>query len=162
MKTRKTIWLICGICLIAALGTGCKKENAEDEDTGKSTGYYVSGTYEGKLSMTVSGTDQGSLDTAVTLIGEDGNKVSIALPAMGSGKMSIPAVTLTGIPLTTSDYRQFTIPSTEVAFTGGESGTKYTGKLEGNVTGAKLYLKYSLKPGAMPMNIDFEFVPVTE
>lgn len=92
MKTRKTIWLICGICLIAALGTGCKKENAEDEDTGKSTGYYVSGTYEGKLSMTVSGTDQGSLDTAVTLIGEDGNKVSIALPAMGCFRMRMTSM----------------------------------------------------------------------
>lgn len=126
-----------------------------------STGYYVAGTYKGSLSMTVSGNDYGSTDTSITLKGESGNKVSIALPAVGSGKMSIPSVTLTDIPLTTSDYQSFSIPSTEVAFTDSESGTRYAGTLEGRVSGEELHLSYSLKPGAMPMSIDFTFGPVS-
>lgn len=126
--------------------------------TGKaSTGHFVAGKYSGNLVMSVSGQEYGNKEVSITLKGQADNKASFVLPAMGEGQMSIPEITVTDINVTTSDYQTFSIPSQNITFTA--AGVSYTGTIEGNEAQGSLHLKYSLKPGAMPMSIDFVFTP---
>ena len=129
--------------------------------TGKaSTGYYVADKYKGHLTMSVSGQEQGNCDTSIVLSAQENNQVSITLPEIGSGNMSIPETTIENIVVSTTDYKVFTINEQEISFTNPTSGTKYTGTLSGSISESGLQLNYSLKPGAMPMSIVFTFTPL--
>ena len=115
----------------------------------------VSGTYQGTLTMSVSGTQQGSYDTTIVLQADNDEKVSILFPAIGEGRMSVPEFRVKGVQVNEVSDSKYTLSETAIEFT--DDDVKWAGKVSGNVTGNKLHLDYSLQPGAMPMTIDFAF-----
>lgn len=119
-------------------------------------GYYVKGSYSGEVSYSVAGANYDPFAASVTLKKGTGNSVTIVLPPVGEGMMSIPEMTVDNVEMTTTDYVVFNIAETEVEQT--LNGVNFVGTLKGNVNGKTLTLNYSLKPGAMPMSIDFTFV----
>lgn len=118
-------------------------------------GYYVRGEYDGTLSYSVAGSQYPSTDAKVILKKDYGNTISITLPAVDGGMMSLPEVALSGVVISTTDNVNFKIEKTEINATVGT--TNYAGTLSGNIKGSALTLEYSIKPGAMPINIDFVF-----
>lgn len=118
-------------------------------------GYYVRGEYNGTLSYSVAGSQYPSTDAKVILKKDYGNTISITLPAVDGGMMSLPEVALSGVVISTTDNVNFKIEETEINATVGT--TNYAGTLSGNIKGSALTLEYSIKPGAMPINIDFVF-----
>lgn len=122
---------------------------------------YVAGKYTGIMSYGVS--EMSEVEASVELKAQGDDKISIVLPAIGEGMMSLPEITLKDIAVdridhaeVPTDQRLFIIAETEINQTVGT--TNYTGTLGGNVDNGKLTLNYSLKPGAMPMSITFKFV----
>ena len=116
--------------------------------------YYVAGKYEGTLSYGVGEMDD--VEATVELKEQGGDKISIVLPSIGEGMMTIPEFTLTDITISTTDRKVFAIAETEISQTVGT--TNYTGTLSGEVNNGVLTLNYAMKPGAMPMSINFTFV----
>lgn len=69
--------------------------------------------------------------------------------------LSIPEISLSEVVISTTDKVVFTIEETEINTT--IDSTNYVGTLNGVVDGDNLSLEYSVKPGAMPMSIDYVF-----
>ncbi|MDE6180408.1 MAG: calycin-like domain-containing protein [Phocaeicola sp.] len=119
----------------------------------------VAGTYNGVLSLSVSGNDQGTSDSQVKISAEEGGTVQILLVGgAGEGTMSLPDITVPGIKVQTSDNVTYTFPESSIDVTVGS--TKYTGSLHGAVKDEKADLVFILKPGAMPMAINAVFAGV--
>lgn len=116
--------------------------------------YYVAGKYEGILSYGVMEMDE--IEASVELKAKGGDKVDIVVPAIGEGMMSIPEITVADITVSTTDNKLFAIAETEINQT--VDNTNYTGTLNGTVDNGTLTLNFTLKPGAMPMSINFTFV----
>ena len=120
-----------------------------------SLAYYVAGNYKGTVAYSVGSTEYEPVDATVKLTKSESGKVNIALPEIGSGQMSIPALEINDIEVTTTDNVVFTLVEKEVSLTVGS--VTYAGKVSGTYTNDNLTLNYSLKPGAMPMYINFVF-----
>ena len=145
MRNVKTL-LVMALSIVMFGFASCTKENKPAQSIAK--------TYVGTLSYGVS--EMTEVEASVELKAESDDKISIVLPAIGEGMMSIPEITLNGIAVSTTDNKVFAIAETEINQTVGT--TNYVGTLGGNVDNGKLTLNYALKPGAMPMSITFTFV----
>ena len=118
--------------------------------------FVVSGTYTGTLVYSVGTNEYDPVnDVVVKLVKADDAKVNVVLPEMGSGMMAIPSVELNDIDVTTSDNVTYTLAETEFSVTA--NSITYEGTISGTYTSDVLTLDYSMKPGAMPMNINFRF-----
>ncbi len=146
MKNVKTL-LMMALAIVMFGFASCTKETQKPAQS-------VAKTYVGTLSYGVG--EMTDVEASVELKGESDDKISIVLPAIGEGMMSIPEFTLSGIAVSTSDNKVFTLAETEISQTVGT--TNYVGTLTGEVNNGQLTLNYALKPGAMPMSINFTFV----
>lgn len=145
MRNVKSL-LVMALSIVMFGFASCTKENKPAQSIAK--------TYVGTLSYGVS--EMTEVEASVELKAESDDKISIVLPAIGEGMMSISAFTLSGIAVSTTDNKVFAIAETEISQTVGS--TNYVGTLSGEVNNGQLTLNYALKPGAMPMNINFTFV----
>ncbi len=147
---KKAKMFLCALVALATLFTSCKKEEEK-----ASTDSYVASTYKGSVVMSVGGTNYDPFDAEIKLEGNGKNAVKLTLPEVSSGMSTIPALTVGNISVTTSDYKRFIL--SETSFDQTVNDTKYSGKVSGTVNDGKLTLNYSVKPGAMPMSINFVF-----
>lgn len=143
MKTNKMLTLATFVALGLA-AVSCGKDYSKD----------VEGNYDGTIVMAVSGATQGSFDATVAVKSTADNEVSVTLPAMGEGRMGMPELAVNGVTVD-KDGSTYTLKKGEFTITVGE--TPYVGSLEGTVKDGKLGFTCSVKPGAMPMNIDLTF-----
>lgn len=147
------------LALTAALMMGvtfvsCDKDNDEETTTTTAVAEAVAGSYEGTLIMWV-GDSRDTTAATITVTKENAQSVSVALPAYGEGRMAIAAFTIEGVGVAQASN---TYTLTKECYSVTPASTEYTGSLNGTVSGGKLQLNYTVKPGAMPMNINFEFV----
>lgn len=141
---------------IALCAVSCSDDDDKKEDI-VIPAQEIAGTYNGTLSLSVSGTDQGSSDSQVKITAEDGGTVQVLLVGgAGEGAMSLPDITLPGVEVQTSDNVTYTLPESAIDVTVGS--VKYTGSLQGTVKDEKANLVFTLKPGAMPMAITATFI----
>ncbi len=145
MKSIKT-FVMAALAIVMFGFASCNKEIKPAEEVAK--------IYVGTMTYGVS--EMSEVEASVELKAQGDDKISIVLPAIGEGMMSLPEITLNDIAVSTTDNKVFTIAETEINQTVGT--TNYTGTLGGNVDNGKLTLNYALKPGAMPMSITFTFV----
>ncbi|MBR4217522.1 MAG: calycin-like domain-containing protein, partial [Bacteroidales bacterium] len=118
--------------------------------------YYIADRYQGSLAMSVMGKPYGEpADVTITLEASGKNSVTVKLPAVGEGRMALPALDIADVAVNASDYNTFTLA--ETSFEQTVDSLHCTGTVKGSVVDGKLTLNYSVKPGAMPMNIDFVF-----
>ena len=139
---------------IALCAVACSDDDNKKEDT-VIPAQEVAGTYNGTLSLSVSGNDQGTSDSQVKITAEEGGTVQVLLVA-GEGMMSLPDIAIPGIKVHTSDNVTYILPESAVDVTVGS--VKYTGSLQGTIKDEKADLIFTLKPGAMPMAITATFV----
>jgi hypothetical protein len=113
----------------------------------------VSGTYSGTMSMSVMGTALDPVDCDVVInAGADDTTVDIVLPTVTyGGHQSIPSITVSGVAVTTSDNKTYTLQ--QASF----EQDIYSGTIQGTVTDGRLALTYVMNAGKMPMPINFTF-----
>jgi hypothetical protein len=144
MKISKNVF-VAAVAAFVMSTVGCTKDVAEN----------IAGTYDGIVTMSVRGETQGDpTEAKVIIASESENTVSITLPQMGEGRVSIPSFTVTGVSVA-KNGKVYNIEKENISAT--VESMQITGSLVGNVESGKLNMSYSLKPGAMPMNIDFTF-----
>lgn len=143
MNIRKCLTML----LIAVLAVACKKEDEESVNSAK----VIEGVYNGSVVMCVNGNEMSTSEAAVELIASSDGSVSVVLPKVGEGTMSLPELTVNNVSVTSSDNSTYTLNETSI------NQDIYTGTLNGSVKGTKAEIMYSIKPGAMPMSIDFKF-----
>ena len=145
MKSIKT-FVMAALAIVMFGFASCNKEIKPAEEVAK--------IYVGTMTYGVS--EMSEVEASVELKAQGDDKVSIVLPAIGEGMMSIPEITLNDITVSTTDNKVFAIAETEISQT--EGTTNYVGTLSGEVNNGQLTLNYTLKPSAMPININFTFV----
>ena len=78
----------------------------------------VAGIYNGTLSLSVSGNDQGTSDSQVKITAEEGGTVQVLLVGgAGEGMMSLPDIAIPGIKVHTSDNVTYILPESAVDVT---------------------------------------------
>lgn len=141
---------------IALCAVACSDNDDKKEDT-VIPAQEVAGIYNGTLSLSVSGNDQGTSDSQVKITAEEGGTVQVLLVGgAGEGMMSLPDIAIPGIKVHTSDNVTYILPESAVDVTVGS--VKYTGSLQGTIKDEKADLIFTLKPGAMPKAITATFV----
>ena len=95
---------------IALCAVACSDDDNKKEDT-VIPAQEVAGIYNGTLSLSVSGNDQGTSDSQVKITAEEGGTVQVLLVGgAGEGMMSLPDIAIPGIKVQTSDNVTYTFP----------------------------------------------------
>ena len=151
MKTIKLI--LCALVALSTVFVSCKKNNEE-----LSPAKDIAKSYNGLISMSVSGRPVGDTTVVtVTLVATSNDYVTVKLPAVGEGRMALPALDVAKVQVNTTNDDKYMLA--ETSFEQTIDSVTFTGALRGTVANEKLTLSYSVKPDAMPMNIDFVFTP---
>jgi hypothetical protein len=133
----------------------CVTPACSDDDDDTPASQEISGTYSGTMALSVMGQDQGSGEETITIQSISDNTVSVQLSAYGSGHMSLPEMTISGISVS-GENGIYTLNETAIDQVVNE--TTYTGSISGAIAGKEATLTISLKPGAMPMSINCIYV----
>lgn len=149
--------------LLAMAAMLCLAACNDDDDATPGAADRISGTYEGTISLTVMGQDQGSSALEAVVEAESATAVSITLlgDAESTSAMSIKKIPLTGIVVTT-DGTNYTltknIPEDGYTVTDTESQVNWKiTSFAGSVEGGEATLEMVAQPGAMPMGITMKF-----
>ena len=95
---------------IALCAVACSDNDDKKEDT-VIPAQEVAGIYNGTLSLSVSGNDQGTSDSQVKITAEEGGTVQVLLVGgAGEGMMSLPDIAIPGIKVHTSDNVTYILP----------------------------------------------------
>ena len=143
-KTVKTV-MLAAVATLTLGFAACSKDYAKD----------IAATYEGTLVMSVGDNAIGDpADAKVIVAAESENTVSLTLPQVGDGGMGMPSMTVEGVSVS-KNKKVYSLSKNEIS--ASVAGMEITGTLGGTVENDKLNLSYTLKPGSMPMSIDFTF-----
>lgn len=148
--------------LLLAAATLCSA--ACDDDKNDFGADRVAGTYQGTVSLTVMGQDQGSSALEAVVAAESATSVSITLTgdSESASPMSIKKIPLTGIAATTADGTVYTLAKNipEEGYTVTDEESKVNWKITsfaGTVEGDEAAIEMVAQPGAMPMGITMKF-----
>ncbi len=134
--------LVLGLCL-----TNCTSKPADE----------IAGTYSGTLTKSVEGLSIGEVVAEVNINKISDDKVTVIIPALSNGdEMALPALTIADVVVSTKKTGGYKLAKTPINIT--TEDFIITGSIEGTVIDKKLTLTGAIKPGAMPMNIDINFV----
>lgn len=126
----------------------------------------VAGTYKGTLDLSVGGEPSGSVEdetVTITYIEEDSTATLMlkGFPAMGASELG--DIEITGVNVTTTDYNTYTVAGEVKAQTSfGANNITVTGTVSGTIVDGAASITFTLKPGAMPINITAVFKTVAE
>lgn len=147
----KNYLAIMGIALCAA---ACSDDDNKEETV--IPAQEIAGTYNGTLSLSVLGKNQGTSDSQVKITAEEGGTVQVLLVGgAGEGMMTLPDIPIPGVEVQSSDNVTYTFLESAIDVAVGT--VKYTGSLQGTIKDEKADLIFTLKPGAMPMDITATF-----
>ncbi len=154
MKKFKTMMaVIVALVSMCVTFSSCSKD---DDSSNQSTAQQLAGTYTGSLAMSANGQDMGTDENKTLKVEANGNvQATVTLPECGSGKMTLPALEVKDVLVTTAAG----IPTMEVSNYKGtaSNGKAYTVDLKGTYSNKKLTVTYSVTYGTMPMAINFTF-----
>lgn len=159
MKLYRLLTAILAAVLFMPVFTSC------DKDDDPSVADPIIGTYSGSLGYFVSGYDPGNIDGEYELKilkdNSDHDDIVMILPEcsftppIGQGiLLTIPSLTVHDVDVTGNEDKYII---SEDDFEIDLNGSKYTGKIYGTVTGKNADIKYTIRPGRMPMDIVFTF-----
>lgn len=161
MKSIKFISMIVAAFLLMPAFVSCDKDDKDDPVVADS----ILGTYEGSLSYSVMGYDpgdiEGSYELKIIKDANDADEVTVIFPQCSftppipqASAFTIPALTVSDVDVTEKG-KVYTI--SEDDFSIDVNGTTYTGKLSGTIKDKKADVEYTVRPGRMPMDINFTF-----
>lgn len=115
-------------------------------------GDVIAGTYKGELTLSVAGTNVDPVKgSKVTIKNQDNGKVEMTLAGFsGMGTMKLEDIVITDVEVKLSENDSYILSGT----INTKSGTiNVTGKVEGNIIKDEANITFTIKPGAMPMDI---------
>ncbi|MCD8164874.1 MAG: calycin-like domain-containing protein [Bacteroides sp.] len=111
----------------------------------------IAASYKGTLEYGAGSNDPSQEENfTVTIKAQEDGKVEISLDDFGSGAMGFTGVVIPNIEV--SEKSGEYVLAGEIDATSGGT-TKITGSLEGTVKDGKANIVFTMKPGAMPVNI---------
>jgi len=110
----------------------------------------IASVYDGNLDVSVMGASQGTFENKVTIKSQDDDKVEVTLAAFGEGAMAFEDMTIADVEVTAESDGSYKIAGT-INTTSGT--TNVTGGLEGTIVDGKANITFTMRPGAMPMDI---------
>lgn len=149
MKKFKTIFATMLAVVSMCAFTAC---SSDDDEEVTPAAQEVAGTYTDDMTLTVMGETDTYEDVTFSVTAASETTVNITLPAVGSGMMALPSITLQGVKV--SSGSPISIPEQQMSGTiVNASGVEksYTCTIGGSYTNGKLTLNYSLQYGNMPM-----------
>ncbi len=166
MKTFRMIGLMALLCLIMPAFVSCDNDDDDDDPAMVDA---IKGTYSGTLGYSVMGYEPGNIDgtyeVKIMKDATDADDVTVVLPEcsfnppIGQGGQPGPAFTIPSLTIDDVDVSQngnvYTISEDDLSVEVG--GTIYTGNITGKITGKDAKIEYTLRPGRMPMDINFTF-----
>ena len=161
MKTLRMIGLMAILCLIMPAFASCDKDDDDDPAVANS----ILGTYSGTLGYTVMGFEPGTIDGTydLKLINDptDADDVTVVVPECtftppipNASAFTIPSLTINDVDVTEKGGK-YLLSEDDFEIKVGE--VTYTGKLSGTVDGKNINVDYVVRPGKMPMDINFTF-----
>lgn len=130
--------------------------SCSDDDEPTPVAEVVAGTYNGTVTLSVMGSDQGSYDTELVIVKESDTTVKLTLVGGdGEGSMVLGDIPVSGVNVTTTDNKIYSLTETAIDTLVGD--TRYTGTVSGSIEGNVADVIFSVKPGAMPMSINVAF-----
>lgn len=116
--------------------------------------YALAGTYNGVLKMEVGGKEVGSVDDSQFTIENTDGKIALTLKGFGFGGMQLEDIKVSDVEAQ-KENESYKI-SSAIDITSGS--IKVTGKLEGTIDNeGNASVVFTMKPGAMPMEITASF-----
>lgn len=119
----------------------------------------IASVYEGNLALSVAGSGQGTYDSKVTIKSQENEKAEVLLAGFGEGAMAFQDMTIADVEVAAETDGSYTLTGT-IDTTSGT--TKVTGSLEGTIKEGKANITFTMKPGAMPMDITAVFTSKEE
>ena len=110
----------------------------------------IASVYDGSLDVSVLGASQGTYDSKVTIKSQKNGKAEVLLAGFGEGAMAFQDITITDVEVTAGSDGSYAIAGTIDTNSGT---TKVTGTLDGTIKDGKASIIFTMKPGAMPMDI---------
>ncbi len=120
----------------------------------------IAGEYKGIMDMSVMGSSQGTSEMTLNLTEAEDGTVTISVPAMGEGAMSMGSFDITGVAVSKSEDGTCTLSLESFETLAGSTNLKGS-NLTGTVSDKKLNMTMGIQPGAMPFAITFTFTPET-
>lgn len=148
---RKITAMMLALLSVCVAFTSC----GDDDDEPKVTpaAQVVAGSYTDNMTCTVMGETSTYENVTVTVAAASETTVNVTLPSFGSGHMTLPAITISGVKVS-GDGTTATIAEQEFSgkVTDANGAEKaYSCTISGSYAGGKLTLNYSIQYGAMPM-----------
>lgn len=160
MKTIKMMSVLAALSMLLPAFVSCDKDDDEEITAIPSE---VMGTWVGTLAAKVMNIDcemPGIYEVTIQKESEDKDEVQVVIPETsfkypGSDRAStIPSFTIKGVDVKeTADG--YVISKDKYSET--VNGVEYSGSLEGTITGVGADISFTVKPGAMPMDISYTF-----
>lgn len=137
--------------------TSCSDDDEDDNSTPAAE--LVAGTYTDNMTCTVMGSESTYENVTVTINKVTDATVDVVLPGFGSGVMTLPSITLSGVKVsgngTSATIDEQTFTGTVTNASGAEKS--YTCTIAGSHADGKLTLNYSIQYGSMPMAMVCKF-----
>lgn len=162
MKTNKIMTVLAALLMLLPAFVSCDKDDDKDDPT---VAAAILGTYNGSLDYSVMGYEPGNIegrfDLKIVKDANDADDVTVVVPQCSftppipnSSAFTIPSLTITDVDVTEKDGR-YSLSEDDFAIQVGD--VTYTGKLSGTVEGGNIKVDYVVRPGKMPMDINFTF-----
>ena len=167
MKKIRLIPLLAALFMLLPAFVSCDKDDKDEPKPDEPTLDVdnIAGSYSGSLGYSVMGFEPGSIEGTYELQilkdVDDADEVTVVLPECSftppipqASTFTIPSLKVDDVDVTVKD-NVYTISEDEISVEVG--GTIYTGKISGTVSGKDASVEYTLRPGRMPMDINFTF-----
>ena len=162
MKKIRLIPLLAALFMLLPAFVSCDKDDDKDDPA---VADAILGTYSGSLGYTVMGYEPGDIEGEYELKimtdPADADDVRVVIPQCSftppipqASAFTIPSLTVDGVDVAEKGG-VYTLSEDDFAIKVGE--VTYTGKLSGTVTDKTIKVEYVVRPGRMPMDINFTF-----
>lgn len=159
MKTVKMMSLLAALFMLLPAFVSCDK----DDDDEKLSVANIIGTYSGTLDAKVMNIDcdmPGQYNVTIQKEPKEKDEVQVVISETsfkypGSEKVStIPSITIPEVDVKSSG-NGYVISEDDYSVI--LNNVTYTGSIEGKISGRTAEIAYTVKPGAMPMDISYTF-----
>ena len=162
MTKIRLIPLLAALFMLLPAFVSCDKDDDKDDPA---VADAILGTYSGSLGYTVMGYEPGDIEGEYELKimtdPADTDDVRVVIPQCSftppipqASAFTIPSLTVDGVDVAEKGG-VYTLSEDDFAIKVGE--VTYTGKLSGTVTDKTIKVEYVVRPGRMPMDINFTF-----
>lgn len=161
MKMKSIYKLLASFALICALMPALVSCSDDDDEVLAVTN--IIGSYSGTLGANVMGTDcemPGEYQVVIQKEPKEKDEVQVIIPQCSfvvpgtDAPQTIPSLTIPEVDVKTSG-NGYAISENDYSVT--VDGVVYTGSISGRISGKTAEIRYSIKPGRMPMDINFTF-----